>query len=91
MIRLRKDLPIIAEGSYQSAYQDNPYIYAFERHFGGKQLLVLNNFFAKEVELDLPEAYQSGQVLLSNYLETNLSEKITLKPYQTLAIYQENL
>lgn len=84
-------MPIIAEGSYQSAYQDNPYIYAFERHFGGKQLLVLNNFFTKEVELDLPEAYQSGQVLLSNYLETNLSEKITLKPYQTLAIYQENL
>ena len=57
----------------------------------GKQLLVLNNFFAKEVELDLPEAYQSGQILLSNYPETNLSEKITLKPYQTLAIYQENL
>ena len=91
LIRLRKDLPIIAEGSYQSAYQDNSYIYAFERHFDGKQLLVLNNFFAKEVELDLPEAYQSGQVLLSNYPETNLSEKITLKPYQTLAIYQENL
>ena len=52
---------------------------------------MLNNFFAKEVELDLPEAYQSGQILLSNYPETNLSEKITLKPYQTLAIYQENL
>ena len=35
LIRLRKDLPIIAEGSYQSAYQDNSYIYAFERHFDG--------------------------------------------------------
>ena len=89
LIRLRKDMPIIAEGNYQSAYQDNPKIYAFERHLGDESLLVLNNFFATEVEIDLPKYYQFGKILLSNYPAENLSSKITLKPYQTLAIYQE--
>lgn len=86
LIALRKILPIIAEGSYQSAYQDNPYIYAFERQHGKQRLLVCNNFFAKTVKVPLPKAYQEGRVLLSNYPEEALSDTITLKPYQTLAI-----
>lgn len=86
LIALRKILPIIAEGSYQSAYQDNPYIYAFERPYGKQRLLVCNNFFAKTVKVPLPKAYQEGRVLLNNYPEEALSDTITLKPYQTLAI-----
>ena len=86
LIALRKILPIIAEGSYQSAYQDNPYIYAFERPYGKQRLLLCNNFFAKTVKVPLPKAYQEGRVLLSNYPEEALSDTITLKPYQTLAI-----
>lgn len=86
LIALRKILPIIAEGSYQSAYQANPYIYAFERQYGKQRLLVCNNFFAKTVKVPLPKAYQEGRVLLSNYPEEALSDTITLKPYQTLAI-----
>lgn len=86
LIALRKILPIIAEGSYQSAYQDNPYIYAFERQYGKQRLLVCNNFFAKTVKVPLAKAYQEGRVLLSNYPEEALSDTITLKPYQTLAI-----
>lgn len=86
LIALRKILPIIAEGSYQSAYQDNPYIYAFERQYDKQRLLVCNNFFAKTVKVPLPKAYQEGRVLLSNYPEEALSDTITLKPYQTLAI-----
>ena len=47
----------------------------------------LNNFYATEVEIDLPLAHQNGQILLSNYEDVEVSEKILLKPYQTLAIY----
>ena len=49
--------------------------------------MVLNNFYATEVELDLSVVYQNGRVLLSNYEDAEVSEKILLKPYQTLAIY----
>lgn len=87
LIRLRKEMPIISEGSYKPAFEDSKQVYAFERQFEDQKLLVLNNFYAKEVEIDLPAVYQNGQILISNYEEAEVSEKILLKPYQTLAIY----
>ncbi|HGQ0331297.1 TPA: alpha,alpha-phosphotrehalase [Streptococcus pneumoniae] len=87
LIRLRKEMPIISEGSYKPAFEDSKQVYAFERQFEGQKLLVLNNFYAKEVEIDLPAVYQNGQILISNYEDAEVSEKILLKPYQTLAIY----
>ncbi|HGK2787424.1 TPA: alpha,alpha-phosphotrehalase [Streptococcus pneumoniae] len=87
LIRLRKEMPIISEGSYKPAFEDSKQVYAFERQFKDQKLLVLNNFYAKEVEIDLPAVYQNGQILISNYEDAEVSEKILLKPYQTLAIY----
>lgn len=87
LIRLRKEMPIISEGSYKPAFEDSKQVYAFERQFEDQKLLVLNNFYAKEGEIDLPAVYQNGQILISNYEDAEVSEKILLKPYQTLAIY----
>ena len=87
LIRLRKEMPIISEGSYKPAFEDSKQVYAFERQYEDEKLLVLNNFYATEVEIDLPVVYQNGQILISNYEDVEVSEKILLKPYQTLAIY----
>ena len=87
LIRLRKEMPIISEGSYKPAFEDSKQVYAFERQYENEKLLVLNNFYATEVEIDLSVVYQNGQILLSNYEATEVAEKILLKPYQTLAIY----
>lgn len=87
LIRLRKEMPIISEGNYKPAFEDSKQVYAFERQFEDQKLLVLNNFYDKEVEIDLPAVYQNGQILISNYEDAEVSEKILLKPYQTLAIY----
>lgn len=35
----------------------------------------LNNFYGTEVEIDLPIAYQNGQILISNYEDAEVSEK----------------
>ena len=86
LIRLRKAMPIIAEGAYRAAYQESDKVYAFERLFGDDRLLVINNFFGQNVTLNLSDQYRTGEILLSNYADTVLDEKITLKPYQTLAI-----
>ena len=80
-------MPIISEGSYKPAFEDSNQVYAFERQYEDEKLLVLNNFYATEIEIELPAAYQNGQILISNYKDVELSEKILLKPYQTLAIY----
>ncbi|MEQ9810405.1 alpha,alpha-phosphotrehalase [Streptococcus jiangjianxini] len=86
LIRLRKAMPIISEGDYKAAYQDSESVYAFERELDGQKLLVLNNFYDKEVDLDLPADYQHAQVLISNYDTETVGTKVTLKPYQTIAI-----
>ena len=86
LIRLRKEMPIISEGSYLPALEDSKQVYAFERHLDGQKLLVLNNFYGSEAEVEIPEEYQAGRVLLSNYDDAELAEKVSLKPYQTLAI-----
>lgn len=87
LIRLRKEMPIISEGSYKPAFEDSKQVYAFERQYKDEKLLVINNFYVTEVEMDLPPAYQNGQILISNYEDAEVSEKILLRPYQTLAIY----
>ena len=86
LIRLRKEMPIISEGSYLPALEDSQQIYAFERHLDGQKLLVLNHFYGSEAEVAIPADYQAGCVLLSNYENVELSEKVILKQYQTLAI-----
>lgn len=90
LIALRKNYPIIAEGDYRAAYQESHQIYAFERQLDEQKLLVFNNFSAEKVELDLPEVYTNGQVLVSNYTTPKITQKLTLNPYQTLAILIEN-
>lgn len=87
MIRLRKKMPIISEGSYLPALEDSEQVYSFERHLDGQKLLVLNHFYGNETEVEIPEEYQAGRVLLSNYENVELAEKVNLKPYQTLAVY----
>lgn len=87
LIRLRKEMPIISEGNYKPAFEDSKQVYAFERQYENEKLLVLNNFYATEVEIDLPVAYQNGQILISNYEDVEVSEKIILKPYHSLALY----
>ena len=79
-------MPIISEGSYQPALEDSQQVYVFGRYLGDQKLLVLNNFYGSEAEVGIPEEYQAGCVLLSNYDDAELAEKVSLKPYQTQSI-----
>lgn len=86
LIALRKELPIIAEGSYRPVYEDSQQVYAFERQLGDEKLLVLNNFYPDPITIDILPEYQNGEVLLSNYEEAQTAEVVTLRPYESLAI-----
>lgn len=86
LIALRKELPIIAEGSYRPVYEDSQQVYAFERQLGDERLLVLNNFYPDPITIDILPEYQNGEVLLSNYEEDQTAEVVTLRPYESLAI-----
>lgn len=86
LIALRKKLPLIAEGSYKPAYEDSQQIYAFERQLGDEKLLVLNNFYSDPITVDVLPEYQNGEMLLSNYGDSQVEAVMTLRPYESLAI-----
>ena len=86
LIALRKKLPLIAEGSYKPAYEDSQQVYAFERQLGDEKLLVLNNFYSDPITVDVLPEYQNGEMLLSNYGDSQVEAVMTLRPYESLAI-----
>ena len=85
LIQLRKDYPIIQEGSYQGIQLDHPQIMAYERQYQGQFLLVVNNFYAQPSKLMLPSKYldKSSQKLIGNGPLQFLTEEIMLQSYET--------
>jgi trehalose-6-phosphate hydrolase len=86
LIRLRKHHVVVSQGDYRPYLPEHPQVYAFERSWDGEKLLVLNNFFGQATDVEIPEAYLTGDVLISNYEMSELTATVTLQPYQTLAI-----
>ncbi|MBO0457632.1 alpha,alpha-phosphotrehalase [Enterococcus hulanensis] len=87
LIQLRKEYPVIARGSYEAFLPEHPQIYGYIRRFEDRSLLVVNNFYSQKTSIELPEEFQQGEVLIANYDNCLLGEKINLEPYQSIAIY----
>ena len=88
LITLRKTHPIIAEGAFVPYELAHPDIFAYRRTHEGQQLLVLNNFYGKQTEIEIPPEFVGGTVLISNYDDAvaPADTAVTLQPYQSLAI-----
>ncbi|ASN51277.1 alpha-glucosidase [Sinomonas sp. R1AF57] len=67
LIRLRHELPVIADGDFTMLLPETEAVYAFTRRLGATELLVLGNFSAepRPVELGDP-GWAHAQVLLGN-------------------------
>jgi len=87
LIRLRKEMPIIQEGSYEPIALDHPSIFAYVREYDGQKLLVLNHFYAEEDSIMLPDELLEGEssYLIGNSGERKLEKTFTMKPYETAA------
>ncbi|MFP3155296.1 alpha,alpha-phosphotrehalase [Lachnospiraceae bacterium ZAX-1] len=87
LIALRKQHKVIREGSYEPYAKKHEQVYAYIRKQGDTELLVLNNFFPKQVSMDIPPKFLNGEILISNYdKKTSNIKDFTLEPYQSLAI-----
>jgi len=90
LIYLRKQLPIIAKGSYQPVDLDHPQVFVYRRDYNGQTLLVISNFYGQPVTYQLPEAFQGqkAETLITNY-EQNITEvpnALNLQPYEAMAL-----
>ncbi|MCL1950120.1 MAG: alpha,alpha-phosphotrehalase [Turicibacter sp.] len=90
LIKLRKELPLVARGTYAAYLAGNPNVYGFTREHQGEKLLVLNNFYPVSAPMDIPEDFSKGAILVSNTGRDSLGDTVTLKPYETLAIHLKN-
>lgn len=87
LIALRKTHQIIAEGAFVPYGLAHPAIFAYRRTHEGQQLLVLNNFYGKQSEIEIPPEFVGGTVLISNDDAVAPADTtVTLQPYQSLAI-----
>ncbi len=95
LIALRKSEELISDGHIQMVLKDDPQVLGYERYLDGRRekLLVLTNFYGSEHEVALPEEVRglAARVLISNYGQGDLilPEKMTLKPYEALAVKVE--
>jgi len=88
LIRLRKTMPIIADGDYQTWRLDDEQVFGFWRTLGSQRLLVLNNFYSNATVVALPTEMVDAQVVLSNYDNVDVQPKMVLKPYQSIILSQ---
>lgn len=92
LIKLRKEYPIITSGEYQLILEEDRNIFAYLRNGENEKLLVINNFYEKEVHFALPKEIEladfNREILLSNYPDSSEnSEEMTLRPYESIIFH----
>ncbi|MFS1975578.1 alpha,alpha-phosphotrehalase [Vibrio splendidus] len=95
LIELRKEVPVITQGSYQDLLPEHPSIFAYVRESEGQTLLCINNYYGKEAECVLPERFEMAKAksLLSNYQVSKslvASHHQVLRPYETRILLIED-
>ena len=94
LISLRHELPVVALGDFNMLLEWDPNVYAFTRSLDGVELLVLGNFSAEEVPVDLPDAdaWASCELLLGNYRGVSEeSSGIVLRPWEARIYRREQM
>ncbi|GMQ47441.1 alpha,alpha-phosphotrehalase [Vibrio sp. 10N] len=91
LIELRKQLPVIREGSYVDLFPEHPQVHGYLRETEDAMLLCLNNYYGEETSIEVPQQLNgfAGRVVLSNLNreeEVTLNGSMTLMSYETLAV-----
>lgn len=86
LIKLRKDYDVISHGTIQPVLKDDDKILAYVRKYNDEKLLVVCNFFGEETSISIDKEYTSGKVIISNYDDVLIKDKMKLRPYECFAI-----
>ena len=86
LIKLRHESERIVYGTYDLIHDDDKDIYAYIRTLGDEKLIVYCNFSENTREVEIPEEFVNGKVLISNYSDAKANQKITLRPYEAIVI-----
>ncbi len=86
LIRMRKELDVIAYGTVEPLAEKHPSVFAYKREYKGSRMFVINNFYGKECEWDAAEDMEGYECVLSNYEDTVTREAGVwkLRPYESM-------
>ena len=80
LVQLRKDYPVFVDGKFTLLLEDDENIFAYSRKNEEKTMIVVCNFFDKEIPMPLAKECEGMEVLISNYKDT--SDMSVLRPYE---------
>lgn len=88
LIRLRKTVPVIADGIFEALLEEDDRILAYKRINSTQELYVFCNYFPEEtqVSLNIPA---DCRCILSNYNEDIRPENLTLRPYEAVMFLRD--
>lgn len=87
LIQLRKQYKVIQEGEYVPMLVEHPSVFAYKRVYLKEEIMVLSNFYGELAEVNI-EDITNYEVLLSNYSDSEIKEKMILRPYESIALYK---
>ena len=80
LVQLRKDYPVFVDGKFTLLLEDDENIFAYSRKNEEKTMIVVCNFFDKEIPMPIAKECEGMEVLISNYKDT--SDMSVLRPYE---------
>ncbi len=88
LVRLRKEMEIIADGQIRYLDSGHDSVLAYERTYGQEKLTVVCSLAGEELLLSEPISLEGKKVLLSSYLDEPTGTMTALRPYESIAIYE---
>ena len=88
LVRLRKEMEIIADGQIRYLDSGHDSVLAYERTYGQEKLTVVCSLAGEELLLSEPISLEGKKVLLSSYLDEPTGTVTALRPYESIAIYE---
>ena len=95
LVQLRKEQPVIAEGSIRFLDTGNDRVFAYERSLEDRTLTVICSFSGRSeaVSAELAERISAGTMLIGNYEKKDARQEQSmtemLRPYEAVAVWNK--
>lgn len=92
LVALRKEYPVISDGSIEFLCREQDEVFAYRRAFEGQELLAVNNLTGAEVKLEEAFSCTGYRYLIGNYPQEKQAEFLdSLKPYESVVLLKEGI
>ncbi len=75
---------LIEKGTFRMIEEQHPSLFAYEREFEDQKILILCNFYGKEITLD--NEYSSKKIVISNLVAQHNQSVTKLRPYEAIVL-----